>query len=260
MRNCRIVDCRHFSVDVALELCPLLGILLLPLILCSLALGYYLAKLLVAAGIKFLHVVPHNPRILGVTAKVLNGLFVAGTRLAERTAVSAALALEVLAVSSHATLAHNGLADDERGALLLGVRRVDCCADCSRVSAVDHHHLPVPCAVLCGSILKRHLVAVGRELHVVAVVEHDEVVQSQEAGNASCALRNLLLDTAIGDKGIGLVRPHLTKTLGKETLGYCRSHAKHMALAKRTRSVLDAAHHVALRVTGSHAAPLAEIL
>ena len=130
---------------------------------------------------------------------------------------------------------------DERSAYLVGV------------VAVDGQHVPSPSAVFLLSVFVHHHATLCRELYVVGVVEHDKVVEFQHSSDASCALRNLLLYAAIRDVGIYLVLHHgATKTCLQELLGNSGTYSEGVALSKRTRCILYAAHDVALGVAGGH--------
>ena len=152
------------------------------------------------------------------------------------------------------------MADDQRGALFLGLCLLDGLTNLVNVVTVNLLHVPSPGLVLLGGVLRGHHLGLRRELDVVGVVEHDEVVQSQVAGNTACALRNLLLHTAVGDVGVDGLVHHVAQT-GLEELGgdggtYCEG----VALSQRTGGVLNAALQLALGVAGGYAAPLAQVL
>ncbi len=128
------------------------------------------------------------------------------------------------------------------------------------VVAVHRQHVPAPRAVFHRHILRVHLIDLGRELHVVGVVIHDEVRQSEVSGDAAHALRDLLLDAAVRNVGIGLVRHPLAEARRHEALGDRGAQRHGVTLAQRTRGVLHAAQHVRLGMTRRHAAPLAQRL
>ena len=125
---------------------------------------------------------------------------------------------------------------------------------------VDRQHVPAPRLVLHGHVLGHHLVDLRRELNVVRIVVHHEVRQAQMAGDAAHALRNLLLDGAVRNIGIGLVRHPLAETGGHEAFRNGGSQRHGVTLSQRSRRILHAAHHVHLRVPRRHAAPLAQRL
>ena len=78
-------------------------------------------------------------------------------------------------------------------------------------------------------------------------------------GKAPCALRDLLLDTAVGDVNIGLVRHHLAKAGGQEALGDGCADAERMALPQRAGGIFNAPGDVQLRVARGRGLPLPEI-
>ena len=155
---------------------------------------------------------------------------------------------------------HYRLAYDERRTLLLPVGRGERAGDSHWVGGIYLNHIPAPCTVFGSRILVSDLVNLSRELHIVAVVEHHEIVKAKLAGYAAGPLRDLLLHTAVGDICIGLVRPHLAETSDQETLRDSAAYRHHVSLPERTGTVLHAALHVKLRMTRSDAAPLAELL
>ena len=151
------------------------------------------------------------------------------------------------------------MADDDGGALLFGLSLDECVGDFGGVVAVDFNHIPMPCAVFGCVVFGVYGVDHSGELHLVAVVEHDEVREAEETGNTSGTLRNLFLNTAIADESVGLVAYHSAETCFEETLGNSAANSHGMALAKRAGSILNATHGVELGVTGSHRTPLAEL-
>ena len=183
-----------------------------------------------------------------------------GTRFAQRLTVGGAFALEVLAGGGDGAAAHHGVADDERRTLLLVVGHSQSIGHSHRIGAVDIKHIPAPGAIFHSHILAVNGVDVGGELHLVAVVEHDQVGQAQIAGDAPCTLRDLLLHAAVGDEGIGLVGHHVAEAGLQEALGDGASYGHGMALTEGTRSILHTALHIELGVTGAHTAPLAQLL
>ena len=118
-----------------------------------------------------------------------------------------AFALEVSAVGSHGTAAHHGVADDERGALGLGIGGGYGLSHCHGVGAVDLDNVPVPGTVFGGVVLGVDSIDISRELHSVRVIEHDQIGKAEVTGNAACALRDLFLYTAVGNEGVGFVGP-----------------------------------------------------
>ena len=258
--NGGIVHLGSLAVNIVLQALHGLGILLCPCIDGAFALCDDFALFVGMLGIQFCYLGEYRPGILGVATQVRYRLAVIGTRLAQRVTVCAAFALKVLALGGHAAASHDGAADDDGGALGFGKCLVQGVGKGNRVGAVTLDDVPVPSAVFHGGVLVAHGIAVGRELHRVAVVEHDEVAQAQVAGNASGLLRDALLNAAVTDEGIGLVGKHLAIVCSDETLGNGTSHGHHVALSQGTRRVLHTVLNVQLGVAGSDAAPGAERL
>ena len=128
-----------------------------------------------------------------VAAQVRDGLLEGGARLAQRHPVRGALALEAAAVGLHRALAHDGLADDQAGLVLFGQGLGQGGANLVWVVAVDGRHAPAPGLILLGGVLVRDGAGIRGELDIVGIVEHDQVAQAEEPGDAACALRNLFL-------------------------------------------------------------------
>ena len=198
------------------------------------------------------------PGVVGVAAEVFDGFFVACAGFAQRVAVCAATRLEVFAVGGYAAFTHCGVADDDSRAFGFGVGVVESLHDLLCVGAVNFDDVPIPSAIFCSRVFVRCLVDHRSELHAVAVVEHDEVAQPQQTGNTSGTLRNFLLDTAVGDECVSLMRNNVAKASHEEAFGNCRADSHNVTLTERAGSVFDAAFDVNFGVTGSHRAPLAE--
>ena len=127
------------------------------------------------------------------------------------------------------------MTDDERRPLSLGQCGVESLADGVDIAAVNLDDVPVPSAVFGSRILGHHLRNGGRQLDVVGVVEHDEVVQSEFAGNTADALRDFLLNAAVRDVGIDMVLHYLMSETGlKEPLGHGSACSEGMPLTERT--------------------------
>ncbi len=128
------------------------------------------------------------------------------------------------------------------------------------IVAVYFNHVPVPGAVLGGHILVIDSVDIGGELHAVAVVEHNEVRQSQESGDTSGALRNLFLHTSVGDESIGLVSHNIAEARLQETLSDGAADSHCVTLPEGPGGILNAAGGIHFRMTGAYRAPLTELL
>lgn len=171
-----------------------------------------------------------------------------------------ALTLEVLPVGGDGSLAHHGVADDEGGAFLLGLGLGDGVGDGVGIGAVDLQHVPVPGTVFGCHILVVHSVDHRRELHAVAVIEHDQVVETEVTGDTAGTLGNLLLYAAVGDEGVCLMGDHIAETGLEETLADGASDSHGVPLAERSRGVLDTSVGVEFGMSRADAAPLAQLL
>ena len=231
-----------------------------PLLLLGLARGGFLRLLLFGFAVEFRHLGEDDERVCRVAAQVGDGFLEGGARLAQRHPVRGALALEAAAVGLHRPLAHDGLADDQAGLVLLGDGLGQGGADLVWVVAFNGRHAPAPGLILLGGILVRDGAGIRGELDIVGIVEHDQVAQAEEPGDAACALRNLFLHPAVGDEGKRLVRHPFAEASAQEPLGNGGAYRAGVALAQRPGGVLDPAADIQLGVAGRGAAPLAEAL
>ena len=181
-------------------------------------------------------------RVLLIAAQMAYGSRQIGSSPRQRLSVRRDTPLETAAVGTYGTFGHNRVADDNRRLLGLGIGLDKSRTQLLHIVAVDRDHVPVPCAVLSRNILIVHLVDLGRELHVVRVVVHDQVAQSQMSRYTAHALRDLLLHGAVRDEGIGLVLHPLAETCRHEPLGDGCAQRHGMALTQRARGVLHTVH------------------
>ena len=160
------------------------------------------------------------------------------------------------------TLTHNALADDERRTFLFLLGGFDGLANLLAIVTVDLDDVPTPCTILHGRIFSHDVLGLCRELDVVRVVEHDEIVQTQMAGDASAALRDFLLYATVRDVCVdGLLGERRIAGAGSQELGGNGStYGKGVALSQRTGSVLDTAFDVNLGVSGCRRTPLTQLL
>ncbi len=150
--------------------------------------------------------------------------------------MSLAVALVGRTVCLESTLTHDGLADDEGRLTLNRFCSVDSLADSSHIVSVDFEYFPTECTILGSSVLVHHDSSFCRELDVVGVVEHDDVVESEVCSYTTCALRDFLFDTAIRDVDIdGFLCKARIASVGSEELSSdgCTD-AVRMALSERT--------------------------
>ena len=156
-----VVHVVHLAGDVAVEFRGQLGVGFTPLFFLLAALRHDGFELLLAVAVELCHLGEHLPGVLRVAAQVLNGFLIAGAALAQRVAVCAALALEILSVLGDASASHDGAPNDDGGAFLLAEGLLEGLCDGLRVGAVDFEHVPVPGAVFHCRVLVAHGVAVG---------------------------------------------------------------------------------------------------
>ena len=126
----------------------------------------------------------------------------------ERSAVSIDASLVACAVCAESTLTHYGLSDDEGRAVLLLLGSIERLTNLSYVVTVDLDDVPAPSLVLHLCILVHYNATLCRELDVVRIVEHDEVVQTEVTGDTTNTLRNLFLYSTIRDVCVDLVLHH----------------------------------------------------
>ena len=172
-----------------------------------------------------------------------------------------AVALVAGAVLLEGALAHDALADDEGRLALDGLGGLDGLADLGGVVAVDLEDLPAEGAVLGGRVFVHHHLGLGGELDVVGIIEHDKVVQAEDAGDAGRALGDLLLHAAVGDVGVdGLLGEGRVAGVGGQELGGDGgAYGVGVALAERAAGILNATRRVELGVTRGRGAPLAQV-
>ena len=126
------------------------------------------------------------------------------------------------------------MAYDQRRTLLLGLGVLQGNTDSIRIVAVNLLHVPPPRFVFGCHILGGYLATHRGELHLIAIVEHDKIIQSERAGYTACALGYLFLHAAIGDKRIDSRIVHLAKTCVHELSRDSCANCKRVALAERT--------------------------
>ena len=255
----RVVDLGQFVREELLQLSGLGRILLAPSLNHSLMLRSPRAQLLATLCIQLLSLREHLERILGIATQALDRCCNIDTSLTKRLTVSRNQILAARSISTDCALAHHGLTNDQRRTLLLVVSRLQCLTNLIFRVAVDAYHSPAPSLVLSYNILSINLLNRCRELNIVGIVVHNQIVQTEVAGQTTDTLRNLLLNTTVRDVGVGLVSSPLAKACCNESLSNSRSNSHRVALTQRTRRVLDTACHIQLRVAGGYATPLTEL-
>ena len=171
----------------------------------------------------------------------------------ERSTMGLAVGLVRRTVGLQGTLTHYTLTDDEGRLALYLLCLVESLANLVNVVAVDFEYLPAKSTILCSCVLVHDILGLSRELDIVAVVEHDEVVQAEHRGDAGCTLRDFFLNATIRDVGIDslLVEGGVAGMSGKELGCYGSTYSEDMTLSERTRCVFNAACNLKFRVTCS---------
>ena len=124
--------------------------------------------------------------MLGITAQILDGVDIRITT--ERCTVGGTVALIRATVSLTGTLTHHTVTDNQTRTLLLCLCLSNGLTDLNDIVTVDLLYIPSPCLVFLGGVLTGHHLRTGRELDVIGVIEHDEVVKTQVTGNTSGSL------------------------------------------------------------------------
>ena len=252
------VDLRSLAAEPLFQESSLVGILLCPLCLLSIALGADLLQLLSTLCVEFLHLGEYLEGILWIGTEVLHRLH--EVVAAKRSTMCSAVALVAGAVGLTGTLTHDAMTDDERRTLLLGLSLAESLANLVDIVAVDVLYEPSPSLILLSGVLAGHHFRTGGELDVVGIVEHDEVVETQVTGDTASALRDFLLHTTVRDVCIDGLIHHVAQASLQELSSDSSTHGEGVALSERTAGVLDAACDFALGVTGSDASPLTQVL
>ena len=187
----------------------------------------------VAVGVKLLDVGGNNPGIFRIGTQIAHSVCVVGAALADGLSVGGAFSFEVRTVGCDTSAAHDSMTYNNSGTFSLALCLGECLGYGFGVGAVDCEHVPSPCGIFCCHILAVNCVDVGRELHAVAVIEHYEVAQAEESGDAAGSLRDFLLNAAVADEGIGLVSHNVAEAGLKETLGNGAAHGHGVTLSQR---------------------------
>ena len=156
---------------------------------------------------------------------------------------------------------HCGFADDQRRLAFGGERRVQCFAQFGYTVAVYGDHFPSPSTIFGSNIFAGHIADERGELHIVGIIEHGQIVQSEVPGYSSGALSDFFLNTAVGYVGINVLRHTFRPEALRHYLsGNGGTYCKSVALTEGAAGVFDAARYVTLGMTGRRASPLTELL
>ena len=189
-----------------MHLCRFLRILLFPAGLRSMAFSHDFPEFGCTVIVELLYFREDSERVVGIAAEVFHRIYIGIA--SERCAVCLYAVFVAAAVGLACAFGHDGVADDEGGAVLFPVGSGECLTDGIWVVAVDIHDVPSPCPVFHGRVFIHDGSAFGGELYVVGIVEHDEVVQSECACQSSDFCADAFLDASVGDVGVYLVLHH----------------------------------------------------
>ena len=157
-----------------------------PFFLFGISLGNNLLQFFLAAGIELLHLGEDDKSILRVATQIADGVHIGIA--AKGCTMCGTVALIARPVGFAGTLAHHTMADDQAWTFCLGLRTADGLTYLIHIVAIDFLHEPAPSFIFLCGVLAGHHIGTGGELYVVGIVEHDEVVESQIAGNTTCSL------------------------------------------------------------------------
>ena len=115
--------------------------------------------------------------IFRVAAEIADGIRVG--LATERCAVGLYAVLVAGAVGLQRTFPHDCVPDDERWMAVGLLRLFERLTNLVGVVAVDGQYVPAPRAVFHCGVLVHDILALGGELNLVGVVEHDEVVKTE---------------------------------------------------------------------------------
>ena len=175
--------------------------------------------------------------------------------------MSLAVGLVRSTVSLEGTLTHDALTDDEGWLAFHLLSLVESSTNLCSVVTNDFNHFPTESTILCSSILCHNFLSLSRKLNVVRVIEHDEVVKTENGSDTCTALRNLFLHTTIRDVSVdGFLSESWVASVSSQELGSDGStNGENVTLTKRTGSVLYATSNLKLWVTCSRRTPLTEL-
>ena len=166
----------------------------------------------------------------------------------------------VLPIRTYSTTTHDGLADDESGLPYRSLSFAKSLTDRFGTATIDLDDVPAPSLVLSSYIFAVNLLDGGRELDIIGVIVHDEVVKPKVPSDTTSPLRDLFLYPPVGDIGVDRLTHDPAKTVGEELSCNGCPYGEGMTLAERTRGILYTTKDIDLRVPRRRAAPLAELL
>ena len=211
-------------------------------------------------GIKFGHFLTHHKRCIRVATKVHHGVAIGITT--ERSTMRATISLIAAAIGLPCSFAHHGMSDDEGWSGGFGICIAESFADLHRVVAINFNHVPIPSTILHSGVFGNNIGRHGRQLHIVGIEKHNQVVQSQVPGHTTGALTNFLLNAPIGNISINLffLKSGIAGTRIKRFGSDSGSHSIGMPLSERATGVFNTACHIYFRVAGCGRLPLTKLL
>ena len=256
--NLAPVNHRSFAGKPLFHLLSLLRISLCPLSLSCIALSNNLLQFLSTLSIQGLYLWENLEWVLGISTKILHGVDISVAT--ERSSVGSTVALVTAVVCLASTLTHYTVSDNQTWTLFLSLSLLEGLTNLVNIVTVNLLYIPAPSLILLGSILSGHYLSLCRELNVVGIVEHDEVVETKVTGNTTCTLRNLLLYTTVRDVSIDGLTHYIAKLSLQEFSGNSCTNSEGVALTKRTRGVFNTTGNFTFGVTWSNRTPLTQIL
>ena len=254
------VEHRSLAGEPFIEGRGLFGVFLVPGSLGLLPFGDFLAEFFGAGFESGLHVVEHLERIVRVTAEVLDRRGSGSAGSVERLAVRRNFAFVALAIFGNSALGHRGVAEHERRLFLFGPSGLERLAEVGDVSAIAFDNAEAPGFVLLHEVVAHHVFGLAAQLHLVRVVEENEVRELEVASDTAHAVCDFFFEAAVRNEADGLVLEDGAEAFHHEAFGDGGAKSDAVADAERARGVLDAEHHVQFGVTRSAAAKLAEVL
>ena len=174
----RPVDFRKLVGEPVGHFLCLFRVGLRPSLFSGTALSHDLFQFLTAFRVKLSYLREDRERILWVTTQVLDRLLDRDARCRQGLAMCRHLILETAAVSGQRAFTHDGVANDQGWSLCLRLGLDQGLTDLVGVIAIDGDDFPTPRLVFHRDILAGHLLDGGRQLDVVRIVKHDQVIQA----------------------------------------------------------------------------------
>ena len=241
-------ECFQFGSQFRVRFCPC-GF-------CCISFSYDFLQFFRTFSIQFGYFGEYNERVGRITAQIFDCIYISVT--AERGTVCSAVCFIAAAVCLACAFTHYGLTDNQCRAFFFSLCFLDSCADFVRVVTIDGKYVPSPCFIFHGCVFNGHIFRFCRKLDIVGVIEHNQVVQSQCAGNTSGTLRDFFLNTTVRNVSIDGLIHHLIETGFQEFCGNRGTYGESMSLSQRAGSIFNATHDIYFRMSRSRASPLTE--